>query len=184
MDKKSSTPRIIFIASLIIVAAAMRLVPHWPNFTPIAAIALFGGATLNRKWLAFLLPIAAMLVSDVIIGFHSYIAAVYVCFAITVLMGISISKSRKAYKIGLTSVASSLLFFIITNFAVWLGSPFYPQSIAGLMECYAAGLPFFNDGSLGISFLMNGLVGDLFYNGIFFGALYFASLKFPALARA
>lgn len=184
MNKRSSTPRIIFIASLIIVAAVMRLVPHWPNFTPIAAIALFGGAALSRKWIAFLLPLTAMLISDVIIGFHSYIAAVYISFAITVLMGISISKSKKVYKIGLTSVASSLLFFVITNFAVWYGSPFYPQSVAGLIECYAAGLPFFNDGSLGLSFLMNGIIGDLFYNGIFFGALYFASLKFPVLARA
>lgn len=183
MNKTSTTPRIIFIASLILMAAAMRLVPHWPNFTPIAAIALFGGAALNRKWLAFLLPLAAMLISDVIIGFHSYIAAVYISFAITVLMGMSISKSMKAYKIGLTSVASSMIFFIITNFAVWLGSPFYPQSLSGLMTCYAAGLPFFNDGSLGLSFLMNGVIGDLFYNGIFFGALYFASLKFPVLTR-
>lgn len=184
MDKRSITPRIVFIASTIIIAAAMRLVPHWPNFTPIAAIALFGGATLNRKWLAFLIPISAMLISDVIIGFHNYVAAVYISFAITVFMGMNISRSMKAYKIGLTSVASSLLFFIITNFAVWYGSPFYPQSISGLMECYAAGLPFFNNGSLGISFLMNGLVGDLFYNGILFGALYLASLKFPVLARA
>ncbi len=184
MNKRSSTPRIIFIVSLIIVAAAMRLVPHWPNFTPIAAIALFSGAALNRKWLAFLIPIAAMLISDVIIGFHNYIAAVYISFAITVLMGFSISKNMKAYKIGLTSFASSLLFFIITNFAVWYSSPFYPQSVTGLMECYAAGLPFFNDGSLGLSFLMNGIIGDLFYNGIFFGVLYLASLKFPVLARA
>ncbi|MFH0866341.1 MAG: DUF6580 family putative transport protein [Bacteroidota bacterium] len=183
MNKRLSTPRIVFIASLIIVAAAMRLVPHWPNFTPIAAIALFGGAALSRKWLAFILPLAAMLISDIIIGFHSYIAAVYISFTFTVWMGISISRSMKAYKIGLTSVASSLLFFIITNFAVWYGSPFYPQSFAGLMGCYAAGLPFFNDGSLGLSFLMNGIIGDLFYNGIFFGALYLASLKFPILAK-
>jgi hypothetical protein len=183
MDKKSITPRIIFIASLIIVAAAMRLVPHWPNFTPIAAIALFGGAALSRKWLAFLIPVAAMFFSDLLLGFHGYMAAVYVSFVITVLMGMSLSKSPKAYKIGLTSIASSLLFFIITNFAVWYGSPFYAQNLAGLMGCYAAGLPFFNDGSLGVSFLMNGMIGDLFYNGIFFGAMYFASLRFPVLAR-
>jgi len=183
MNKKSMTPRIVFIASLILVAAAMRLFPHWPNFTPIAAIALFGGAALNRKWLAFLLPISAMLLSDLIIGFHSYMAAVYISFAITVFMGISISKNPKAYKIGLTSIASTLIFFMITNFAAWIGSPFYPQSFAGLLTCYAAGLPFFNDGSLGISFLMNGLLGDLFYNGLFFGVAYLASLKFPVLAR-
>ncbi|HNW99019.1 MAG TPA: hypothetical protein PKK00_11475 [Bacteroidales bacterium] len=183
MNKMIISPRIAFIALLIVAAAFMRLIPHWPNFTPIAAIALFGGASLNRKWLAFFIPLVAMFVSDMIIGFHSYMASVYICFAITVFMGMSISKNRKASRIALTSVASSLLFFIITNFAVWYGSPFYPQTLGGLMGCYAAGLPFFNDGSLGLSFLLNGMIGDLFYNGIFFGALYFASLKFPVLAK-
>lgn len=140
MNKKTFTPRFIFIISIIIVAASMRIIPHWPNFTPIAAIALFGGTKLNKKWLAFLLPITAMLLSDLIIGIHNYIIPVYLCFAITVLLGISISKNIKTYKIILVSLVSSILFFLITNFAVWVGSPFYSQDFNGLMVCYAAGL--------------------------------------------
>jgi hypothetical protein len=184
MNKKIITPRLVFIISIIIIAATMRLIPHWPNFTPIAAIALFGGTKLNKKWLAFLIPISAMLLSDLIIGFHNYIIPVYLCFAITVVFGIYISKNTKTHKIIFASLISSVLFFLITNFAVWLGSPFYTQDFNGLMACYAAGLVFLNDSSFGISFFMNGLLGDLFYNTIFFGAFYLASLRFPVLAKA
>jgi hypothetical protein len=184
MNKKTFTPRLVIIVSMIIVAASMRLIPHWPNFTPIAAIALFGGAKLNKKWLAFLIPISVMLLSDLFIGFHTYIVAVYFSFAITVVLGIYISRNTKAHKIIFASLVSSVLFFLITNFAVWYGSPFYTQNLNGLMICYGAGLPFMNDGSLGISFFMNGLLGDLFYNTIFFGAFYLASLRFPVLAKA
>jgi hypothetical protein len=184
MNKKTFTPKFVFVISIIVVAAAMRLIPHWPNFTPIAAIALFGGTKLNKKWLAFLIPITAMLLSDLIIGFHNYIVAVYLCFAITVSLGIYISRNTKTHQIIFASLISSALFFLITNFAVWLGSPFYTQDFNGLMLCYTAGLPFLNDSSLGISFFMNGLLGDLFYNTIFFGAFYLASLRFPVLAKA
>jgi hypothetical protein len=125
-----------------------------------------------------------MLVSDLIIGFHHYIVAVYLCFALTVTLGIYISKNTKTHKIIFASLISSVLFFLITNFVVWLGSPFYIQDFNGLMLCYTVGLPFMNNGSLGISFFMNGLLGDLFYNTIFFGAFYLASLRFPILAKA
>ena len=148
MNKKTFTPRLFFIISIIIIAAFMRLVPHWPNFTPIAAIALFGGTKLNKKWLAFLVPLAAMFISDLIIGFHHYIVAVYLCFAVTVTLGIYISRNAKTHKIIFASLISSVLFFLITNFAVWLGSPFYTQDINRLMLCYTTGLPFMNNGSL------------------------------------
>lgn len=181
MNKNTFTPRLVCTISIIIIAAAMRLIPHWPNFTPIAAIALFGGTKLNKKWLAFLIPITAMLLSDLIIGFHNYIIPVYISFAITVVLGIYISKNAKTHKIIFASLLSSALFFLITNFAVWMGSPFYSQNFSGLITCYAAGLPFMNNG---ISFFLNELLGDLFYNTIFFCAFYLATLKFPILAKA
>jgi len=78
MDKKFFTPRMILVFTAIIAAVVMRLMPHWPNFTPVAAIALFGGAYINRKYLAFLLPVAAMLISDLFLGFHSAMIAVYI----------------------------------------------------------------------------------------------------------
>jgi hypothetical protein len=184
MNDKSSLNRILLVSGIILIAASLRLVPHWPNLTPIAAMALFGGACLNKKWLAFLIPVVAMFVSDLIIGFHSYMAAVYICFIITVVLGFSLTSNRKFHRIALTSIASSIIFFILTNLAVWIGSPFYSQDMSGLMTCYAAALPFFNDGSLGISFLFNGIIGDLFYNFIFFGAFALVSLRFPTLVKA
>jgi len=173
MNNKTINPRFVFIFGIIMFGAIMRLVPHWPNFTPIVAMALFGGAYFNKKYLAFLIPIAALLVSDFVLGFHAYLISVYLSFAIIVGIGIFMRNKIKVGSVLLASVSSSLLFFILTNFAVWIGSPFYPQNLLGLMESFTAGLPFLN----------NGLLGDLFYNTIFFGGFYLAQQKFPALAK-
>jgi hypothetical protein len=182
MDKKIFTPRFIFILTTIFAAAAMRLIPHWPNFTPIAAMALFGGAYFNRKYLAFLVPLLAMLLSDLVLGFHTTMIAVYIAFSITVMIGFTIAKKPRVWNIALASVASTIIFFFITNFASWLGSPMYPQTFGGLLESYGAGLVFLNDGSHGISFFLNSLLGDLFYTTALFGVFYLARLRFPKLA--
>lgn len=184
MYSKIVSPRFLFILGIILLAAAMRLIPHWPNFTPVAAIALFGGALISRKALAFLIPMAAMFISDLVIGFHGYMIAVYISFAITVLMGSQMLKSVKPLKVISVSLLSSIIFFVITNFAVWYASPFFTQDLTGLMTCYAAGLPFFNDGSQGISFFANALIGDLFFNGLFFGFYYIVTSRVPAFAKA
>jgi hypothetical protein len=182
MNSKIFTPRFIFIVTTIFAAAAMRLIPHWPNFTPIAAMALFGGAYFNRKYLAFLVPMVAMLLSDLIIGFHTTMPAVYVAFAITVLIGIMVARNPKVLNIAAAAVTSTVIFFLITNFGAWIGSPLYPQNFGGLIESYAAGLVFLNDGSYGISFFFNSLLGDLFYTSVFFGVFYLARHRFPVLA--
>jgi hypothetical protein len=182
MDKKIFTPRFVFIIATIFTAAALRLIPHWPNFTPVAAMALFGGAYFSKKYLAFIVPLAAMFLSDLILGFHASMPAVYIAFAITVLIGMLVARHPKALNIAGAAVASTLIFFLITNFASWLGSTMYPKDFGGLMACYAAGLAFLNDGKLGISFFFNSLAGDLFYTGIFFSAFYLARLRFPVLA--
>lgn len=183
MNSKTITPRFWVILSLIITAAAFRLIPHWPNFTPIAAIALFGGAYFGRNYLAFLVPLAAMFMTDLILGLHMSMIAVYASFSVTVLLGILISRKPRLVNIALASIGSTMLFFLVTNFAAWLGSPMYPQTFTGLMQSYTAGLAFLNDGN-GISFFMNSLVGDLFYNAVLFGSFALASIKFPVLARA
>lgn len=180
MNAKIFSARFYFVLTLIVAAGAMRLIPHWPNFTPIAAMALFGGVYMTRKYLAFIIPLAAMFLSDLILGFHSSMIAVYVAFAATVGIGILVSRSPRFFHIALASVGSTMLFFLITNFAAWIGNPLYPQSFAGLMESYVAGLVFLNDGN-GISFFLNSLLGDLFYNLVFFGVFYLARLKFPVL---
>ncbi|OQX75703.1 MAG: hypothetical protein B6D61_09915, partial [Bacteroidetes bacterium 4484_249] len=159
MDNKKINKRFIFIISIIVFGAVMRLIPHWPNFTPIAAMALFGGAYFQKKHLAFVIPLAALFLSDMILGFHSWMIAVYVSFAIVVGIGFILRNRIKVGTVLLATLSSSIIFFIVTNFAVWIGSPFYPQNIAGLIECYVAGLPFLN----------NGVLGDLFFSTIFFG---------------
>ena len=174
MDNKKINPRFIFIISVILFGAVMRLIPHWPNFTPIAAMALFGGAYFQKKHLAFVIPLAALFLSDLILGLHSWMIAVYISFALVVGIGFILRSRIKVGSVLLATLSSSIIFFIITNFAVWIGSPFYPQNIVGLMECYSAGLPFLN----------NGVLGDLFFSTIFFGGFYLAQLKFPVLAKA
>lgn len=167
------TPRITFIFSVIAFGAIMRLIPHWPNFTPIAAMALFGGAYFSKKHLALLVPLLAMFVSDLFLGLHQWMIAVYISFALVVGIGILLRSHIKVGTVLLASLSSSLLFFILTNFAMWAGSPFYPQNIGGLIECYVAAIPFLN----------NGLLGDLFYSTLFFGGFYLAQLRFPVLAK-
>jgi len=175
MNNKLFSPRMMLIVTAILTAAFMRLGAHWPNFTPVAAIALFSGANISRKSLAFLIPVAAMLISDLFLGFHATMIAVYAAFGITVLTGIWLSNRMKTGNVALASVFSSVVFFIITNFGSWLsGMMPYSKDISGLMQAYAAGVPFFN----------NGLLGDLFYNAILFGGFYLLGLRFPKLIKA
>lgn len=169
--KEILSPKVLVVAGIILMAAIMRLIPHYPNFTPIAAIALFGGAHLGKKWLSFFVPLFALLVSDLIIGFHGFMIPVYVSFALVVLLGGILRGRIKVHSIIGASVASSLLFFLITNFAVWAGSPYYPQTFAGLMQSYTMAIPFFH----------SSLLGDLFYSGVFFGGYYMLTLRYPRL---
>jgi len=173
MNSKIFTPRLLIIAAIIFVAALFRLFTNIPNFTPIAAIALFGGAYITRKSYAFLVPFIALFVTDLIIGFHGFMLAVYFSFALTVGIGILISKNVKVLTVIGGAVASAVLFFIITNFAVWASTPYYTKDIAGLLQCYTLAIPFFH----------NSLIGDLLYSGVLFGAFYFARLRFPVLAK-
>ncbi len=184
MKYKTLTPRFFIVFSVIIFAALLRLLPHWPNFTPIAAMALFAGTYFERKQYAFAIPFAAMFISDLVLGLHANMPAVYLSFGITVLIGTTIRKKMTARNVVLASLASSVIFFIITNFAAWLASPIYPQNFMGLMECYLAGLVFFNDSSFGLSFFINDVLGTLFFSGVFYGAFYLAQMRFPVLDRS
>ena len=173
--------RITTLTILVLATALFRLVPHWPNFTPIAALALFGAATFERKWLGLAVPMAAMLLSDALIGFHGSMGAVYTSFGLTWLLGLWALKQRQtAGRIAAASIASSVLFFLITNFSVWYGSTFYPQTAAGLITCYTAGLAFYN----GTSFFLNGILGDLFFSAVLFGSYYVLQQRYLVLRPA
>jgi len=173
MKSEVFTPRLIFITCVIIVAVIIRLLPHWPNFTPVAAIALFGGTYITRKWLAFIIPLMIMFISDLIIGLHNYMIAVYAAFAITVAIGLILRLKTNILTVISAALISSILFFLITNFAVWYSSSFYAQDVNGLITCFAAGIPFFH----------YSVLGDLFYCTLLFGSFYLVQIKFPALQK-
>jgi len=163
MKKIEISPKFYLVIAMIFAGAMMRLIPHWPNFTPIAAIALFGGTFLKRKDLAFVFPVAAMLLSDFIIGFHSTMLPVYLSFIAIVGFGLLLQRRLTVVNSISASIAASILFYLVTNFASWSsGIMPYPMNVAGLMQSYIAGLPF----------LFNGLLGDLFYTSVLFGAAY------------
>jgi hypothetical protein len=183
MKYKTFTPRFIVVLSVIVIAALLRLLPHWPNFTPIAAMALFAGTYIDKKQYAFAIPIAAMFLSDLFIGLHSNMPAVYISFTITVLVGMAIRRRVNAGTVFLAAIGSSVIFFLITNFSAWLASPIYPQNFVGLMESYLAGLAFFRDQSHGFSFLLNDMLGTLFFSAVFYGAFYLVEMRFPMLDK-
>jgi hypothetical protein len=183
MKYKTFTPRFFVALSVIVVAAVLRLLPHWPNFTPIAAMALFAGTYMDKKQYAFAIPIAAMFVSDIFIGLHANIPAVYLGFAIIVLVGMAIRRRVNVGSVLMAALGSSVIFFLITNFSAWLASPLYPQTFNGLIQCYIMGLAFFNDASLGISFFVNDILGTVFYSAVFYGAFYLTEMRFPVLDK-
>lgn len=172
MNSKIINSRFVFISIAVFVAAISRIFPHIPNFTPIAAMALFGAACMNNKVLAVAVPLLAMIISDAIIGFHNTMIYVYVSFGIISLIGFGLRNRVKPANIFVASLISSILFFLVTNFGVWM-SIGATNGATGLVGTYTLGVPFFR----------MTLLGDLFYNTILFGALYLAQLRFPVLAK-
>ena len=167
------TPRFLVLSLLIFAAAFIRLLPHPPNFAPIAAMALFGGAYFTKKSFAFIVPLAAMLLTDAIIGFYDFVWIVYLSFALIVLLGIFMLKKISVKNIILASVSASVMFFAVTNFGVWALGTLYPQTPTGLLESYVAAIPFFQ----------NSLIGDLFFAGIMFGVYELVKSKVPTLSE-
>jgi hypothetical protein len=151
---------------LILLAAACRLVPHPPNFTPVLAVALFGGAhpqagTRPRRT-AWAVPLLALVGSDVALGwrFSWMNAVVYGCFLAVVGIGWWLQSRRTWGRTFAAVLAGSVLFYLVTNFAVWLAPPLmYEHNAAGLIRCYTMALPFFR----------NSLAGDLFWTTCLFG---------------
>ena len=163
--------RLIALISAILVAAVLRLVPHPPNFTPIGAMALFSGAYLGRRTIAFAAPLGALLLSDLVLGFYHGQATVYFSVALIVMIGMLALSRVSPLRVGTAAILSSVLFFAITNFGMWLFSGFYPRTLAGLEACYVAAIPFFQ----------NTIAGDLFYATLLFGGFKVAELLVPGL---
>ncbi|HSX30367.1 MAG TPA: DUF6580 family putative transport protein [Candidatus Saccharimonadales bacterium] len=132
---------------LIAIGVGLRLLPHPANFAPIAAIALFGGAVLPRR-LAVVVPVVAMMVSDLFIGFYSMMPVTWGCYALIALASSHWLRRPNVVKGTALTLGSSLFFFVVTNFAVWLTSGMYAHSGVGLARCYEMALPFFRNTAL------------------------------------
>lgn len=157
------------------VATALRLSGILPlNFSPVAAIALFGGAMFGSRISAFAVPLGIMLLSDLFIGFHDTMWAVYLSIASVVMIGRFISDRPGIVLPLVGAFAGSVIFFLVTNAAVWMNGGLYAPGISGLIESYAAGLPFFR----------NSLMGDVFFTFALFGTYELTRRQVPILVRA
>ena len=135
------------IIGLIVLAILTRLIPHPPNFAPKTGIALFSAINFNNRFFKFLVPLISLVIFDLIIGFSLINIFVYLSFIVIVLVGNHFKKIKLK-----TILISSVIFFIISNFGVWLIG--YPKTVSGIVMCYTAAIPFF----------INTILGDLFYS--------------------
>jgi hypothetical protein len=166
--------RAILICTLLLLAAALRIAPHPWNFTPVGAMALFSGAMIRDRRLAFLSAMLAMLAGDVFIGFNKLSALIYASFALSVLIGRLVINRRTVLRIGGATFLGALQFYLITNFGVWAFLGSYPRTAAGLLACYVNGL----------RFLGNTLAGDAVYASLLFGAVAVAEHVIPGLRQS
>jgi len=149
--------KLLLIIGFICLGILTRIIPHPPNFTSLGAIALFGGAFIYDKKIAFTMPVFIMILSDFMLGYNMSLS-VYLSFVIMVFIGLYLQKKQNSLRIINAALIGSLVFFFITNFSVFITSSLYPKSIIGLVECYTLAVPFF----------INTLVGNITYSLIMF----------------
>lgn len=179
MSKKS----IYIITAFIVLAALSRLLPHATNFTPIGAIALFGAAYFTDKKWALIVPLSALWISDLLLNnimYSSYYDGfawlssgfiyTYGAFAMVVVLGYYLLKKITVGRVLGGAVGASVLFYIVSNFGVWVSSPMYPMTLEGLISCYVAAIPFFH----------YTLAGNIIYSAALFGAYEFVMNKYPS----
>src|SRR5216684_2023635 len=173
-QKENLLYRTLLALALILMAAALRIAPHPWNFTPIGAMALFSGAVLKDRRLAFFFPLLALFAGDLFIGFHKLMFVVYASFLINVAIGLWLRDRRTIARISLATLLGAIQFFLVTNFAVWQFLSGFPRTASGLLACYSAGIPFF----------WNTLAGDAFYAALLFGGYALAERFIPALQQS
>jgi len=166
-DKRIS---LVLVLILVLAAVMLRLLPHPANFAPVTAIAIFGGAVLPRK-LALWVPLMAMVISDMIIGFYDIMLVVWLCYALTALAASFWLERLRVTRIAVLTLSASLFFFMVTNFAVWAAGGMYPHTLSGLAQCYTMALPFFR----------NTFLSDMFYAGVLFGMFALSNVAIQQL---
>ncbi|MFA5030443.1 MAG: DUF6580 family putative transport protein [Patescibacteria group bacterium] len=157
IQQKQSVALILVAITLVALGILTRFVPHPANFTAIGAVGIFAGAVMPKKW-AIVIPVVAMALSDIFLGFHSLMVFTWGCMMLAAGIGLLIRQSMKPRIILLGSLLASVQFFLITNWAVWMFTPLYSKGLDGLFASYVAGLPFFR----------NMIAGDLVYTAALF----------------
>jgi hypothetical protein len=176
------TPRFWTLAAITTLAVAMtRIVPHPWNFTPVGALCLFGGAYFTQRWAAFAVPLAALIVSDLVLAVSLYdsssllyVPPSYLGFALVVGLGLMLRGRTRVLPVTAAAVVAALLHHLVTNFAVWVFQDIYPRTAEGLIACYVAAWPF----------LQNMLAANLIFCGILFGGFAWAQRQFPILRES
>lgn len=180
MNKKT----LYIITGFILFAALSRLLPHAYNFTPIGAIALFGAAYFTDKKWALIVPISALWISDLILNnvmyasFHEGFAwftggflYIYGSIALIIVLGYYLLKKITVGRVLGGAIGASVVFFIVSNFGVWISTPMYPLTLEGLIACYTAAIPFFH----------NTLAGNVVYSGVLFGGFEWIKANYPSI---
>lgn len=181
MEIRESSVKTQIIIAVILVAfgVALRFIPHVPNFAPIGALALFGGAMMGRRF-AIWLPLSAIIISDIFIGFYQGILFTWLSFAAIAAFAMLLKKKNFTQKVALGAPVAAIIFYLVSNFGVWLTSGMYSLTFAGFINCYVQALPFFRAT----------LLSDLLFSAVFFGAYELAvqvagrSLRLTNASRA
>ena len=173
------------VAAVVIILALSRFLPHTLsfslfNFSPLGGIALFSAAYFNRKYMAYLLPMVVLWLTNLLLDnlfFAQYYNGfawfanpeVYFAFLLIVLMGSGLLNKRTVPRVGIAAVSASIIFFVVTNFYAWFNTDLYPKSQEGLIACYVAAIPFY----------WNTLASDIFYSVVLFGGFELVKRQYP-----
>jgi hypothetical protein len=165
--------RLLLAMAMIILAAVLRVAPHPWNFTPVGAMAIFSGAMLRDRRLAFAFPLLALFLGDCFLGFHQLMPIVYASFLVNVAIGLLLERRRSVARIAGATLFGASQFFLVTNFGVWWLLNSFPRTLPGLFSCYVSGLPLF----------WNTLAGDAVYATLLFGGYALAEHYVPAFSN-
>ena len=173
------------LSIIILLAAFTRIMPHPPNFSPMAAIGLFGAAHFAKKWQAFFIPLIGIWISDLVINNYVYSSSSsnfvwfysgfywqYMSYILIIFTGLFIfNRGISLTKTAGGMISSSGIFFLVSNFGVWAGGTMYPKNFSGLITCYAAGVPFIH----------NTIISDVLFTTVLFGTYYLLQVEYSSL---
>ena len=173
------------LSIIILLAAFTRIIPQPPNFSPMAAIGLFGAAHFAKKWQAFFIPLIGIWISDLVINNYVYSSSSsnfvwfysgfywqYISYILIIFTGLFIfNRGISLTKTAGGMISSSGIFFLVSNFGVWAGGTMYPKNFGGLITCYAAGVPFIH----------NTIISDVLFTTVLFGTYYLLQVEYSSL---